>query len=56
MSWEQLIQIKQEAEDIAREELAEKANPSQCPRCTGELESGPSGQLHCRYDGWTQNC
>lgn len=57
MSWDQLRDILAENREIAREADAERANPTKCPRCTGEIEEGPAGEgLHCRFDGWRQHC
>lgn len=52
MSWEQLLSIGREAADIAREEKARA--PQACPNDGEPLTTGPDGQLHCRFDGWSE--
>jgi len=54
MAWEQLLEIIEVNRQYLEDERAEKANPTQCPVCTGELVEGPTGGLHCRFDGWDQ--
>ncbi len=49
MSWEQLIGVIEEAE-----QLAEPEPLIDCPECGITLESGPSGPF-CRFDGWSEN-
>lgn len=53
MSWEQLSSILAEARDQAEREQV--APPVDCPVCATPLESGPDGDLHCRWDGWTSS-
>lgn len=56
MSWRQLIDILEENRELKRQADADLANPTKCPRCTGELEDGPESEgLHCRFDGWRQH-
>lgn len=50
MAWEQLIDIYREAADERRAHLG--APPQACPNDGEPLEQGPSGVLHCRFDGW----
>lgn len=49
MSWEQLLAIYETAAD---QEAADATAPVACPNDGEPLESGPSGELHCRFDGW----
>lgn len=58
MSWEQLFDIYQQNLSFYQDERDEKANPTFCPVCRGELVEGLNGGLGCRFDGWRQfnNC
>lgn len=49
MSWETLIAIKREAEELDRRK---DDPPTACPNDGEPLESGPDGTLHCRFDGF----
>lgn len=51
MSWEQLLDIAREATDLAEAEQSQP--PKACPNDGEPLETGPSGVLHCSFDGWT---
>lgn len=51
MSWEQLLAIKEEARQIAKED--ELQDPVACPNDGEPLVTGPDGKLFCRWDGWT---
>lgn len=51
MSWEQLLSIYREAADELRAELTRP--PLACPNDGESLTSGPNGELHCRFDGYT---
>lgn len=50
MSWNQLLDIAQEARQYRDEELA--AGPVACPN-DGEPLEEVDGVLHCKFDGWT---
>ena len=52
MSWEQLLSIKQEAIEAAREDERNTAAPVACPNDGEPLKTGPGGQLECPFDGW----
>jgi hypothetical protein len=54
MSWEQLLAIKQEAEQEA--ELRASQPPQACPNDGEPLREGPDGVLFCRFDGWKWSC
>jgi hypothetical protein len=51
MSWEQMLEIlavnSQEYEDYMSQP------PVACPNDGWPLESGPDGELHCKFDGYT---
>lgn len=51
MSWDQYRDIRdnaiQEAQALAAQE------PTNCPNDGTQLDSGPDGELHCPFDGWT---
>lgn len=49
MSWEQLLSIRAEQIDAARD--ADRP-PAACPNDGEPLVSGPRGQLYCPFDGW----
>lgn len=51
MSWEQLLAMKAEAAEIAREEATKV--PVECPNDYTTLVEGPGGTLHCPWDGWS---
>lgn len=51
MSWQQLADILAEA--AAEQEAERSAPPVACPNDGEPLETGPRGELHCRFDGWT---
>lgn len=51
MSWEELSAIWREAGEIAEAERSRP--PVDCPNGGEPLETGPTGVLHCRFDGWT---
>lgn len=50
MAWEQLIDIRREAVDLARQEASRL--PQACPNDGEPLLTGPDGKLFCPYDGW----
>jgi hypothetical protein len=50
MSWEQLLLIRQEAEELARDEIT--APPSACPNDGEPLRTGPAGELFCPWGDW----
>jgi hypothetical protein len=50
VSWEQLLDVQREAALLAATEAARP--PSACPNDGEPLESGPSGELHCPWDGY----
>jgi hypothetical protein len=50
MSWDQLLSIIQNARQ--EDELQRTRIPAACPNDGEVLESGPNGELHCRFDGW----
>jgi len=52
MSWEQLLSIRAEQIEAARD--AEKP-PVACPNDGEPLQTGPHGQLWCPFDGWKPN-
>lgn len=50
MSWDQLVDIRREAiEDRA---ATRDQAPTSCPRDGELLETGPAGELFCRFDGY----
>lgn len=49
VSWEQLISIKQEAREIAKEEREKP--PAECPN-DGEPLIFARGVWHCKFDGY----
>lgn len=49
MSWEQLLAIREEQIELIREA---EADPVACPNDGEPLQSGPDGQLFCKFDGW----
>lgn len=51
MSFQQLLDIYRAAADDARQQQAQP--PQACPNDGTPLESGPSGILHCPFDGYT---
>lgn len=53
MGWEQLLSIYQEAKQIQEEDALR--DPVACPNDGTILETGPDGQLFCRFDGWRPN-
>lgn len=55
MSWEQLLDITREAEELAQDERARP--PEACPNDGEPLTQAPDGGLHCRFDGyrWPQD-
>jgi uncharacterized Zn finger protein (UPF0148 family) len=50
MSWQQLADIYREATDPHRQDRT--APLTACPRCGEPLNTGPTGDLHCPFDGW----
>jgi hypothetical protein len=50
VSWEQLADIAREAAAYRAEE--ESQPPAACPNDGEPLETGPRGELHCRWDGF----
>jgi hypothetical protein len=51
MSWDEwLQQVRQNKEE--RERMP--ARPVACPTDGTPLETGPRGELHCRWCGWTR--
>lgn len=50
MSWEKLLDIRNAAVQEAAERVSEP--PAACPNDGEPLETGPNGELHCRFDGW----
>lgn len=50
MSWEQMLNIVQEARDIDAAELAKV--PAECPNDYTALVDAGNGILHCPWDGW----
>lgn len=50
MSWEQLLSIWEQNEAEQRDIAA--SAPVDCPNDGMALQSGPDGELHCRFDGW----
>lgn len=51
MSWEQLLDILAEDAQLAHAEA--NSPPTSCPNDGHPLETGPNGELHCVFDGWT---
>jgi len=49
MSWEQLLSIRAEQIEAARESTAP---PVACPNDGEPLQAGPHGELFCPFDGW----
>lgn len=50
MSWEQLQSIIESAR--RDRELDDATAPVACPNDGEPLETGPGGELHCKFDGW----
>ena len=50
MSWEQLAEIL--AENAAEVARSRSEPPVACPRDGEPLETGPNGELHCKFDGY----
>lgn len=50
MSWYQLLSILKSGAQVERQ--FREMRPAACPNDGEPLESGPNGELHCRYDGW----
>lgn len=50
MGWEQLAGMYQRAKQLDAEE--ESTAPVDCPNDGTTLETGPHGELHCKFDGW----
>lgn len=50
MSWEQYLAIMNQARREAEQEAM--LPPAACPNDGEPLETGPQGELHCRFDGW----
>lgn len=53
MSWDQLLAIGRD--NAAERRLERREPPVACPNDGEPLESGPRGELHCRFDGWIWN-
>ncbi|HEX6968895.1 MAG TPA: hypothetical protein VF174_08835 [Micromonosporaceae bacterium] len=50
MSWYGLLAILRESRDEIRQEL--QRPPEACPNDGEPLDAGPSGSLHCPFDGY----
>lgn len=50
MSWEQWLNILDEARERARQERT--TPPSACPEDGTPLQAAPDGSLKCRFCGW----
>lgn len=50
MSWEQLVQIYHENDEVARANFSQP--PVDCPNDGTVLQAGPDGVLFCPFDGW----
>lgn len=48
--WYGLLALEQEMRDTIAEERSRE--PVACPLCGEPLQSGPRGELHCRFDGF----
>ena len=53
MSFNQLLDLFKRATQEQQELKAQP--PVACPNDGEPLETGPRGELHCRFDGWTWN-
>lgn len=53
MSWQQLLDIIEEAKDMKRQEA--QTPPTACPIDGEPLSTGPSGQLFCKFCGLRVN-
>ncbi len=51
-SWDSLVAVIEAGRQYAREDAARE--PVACPNDGTLLESGPNGELFCRFDGWRQ--
>lgn len=51
MSWDQLAAIYREQREEEQRET--RKPPVACPKDGIPLETGPRGELHCRFCGWT---
>lgn len=50
MSWESLLSILRDAADDIDGQLAQP--PVACPNDGEPLQTGPNGELFCKFDGW----
>lgn len=51
MGFQDLLQILREQREEVEQERSQR--PSACPNDGTPLETGPNGELHCPFDGWT---
>jgi len=50
MSWQQLLDIYRQQEENARAEP--ELRRQACPHCGTPYETGPDGELFCKWDGF----
>lgn len=54
MSWNDLISIYQEGQELKDQEIAQ--GPIACPNDGEPLIEGPDGKLFCKFDGYRPDC
>ena len=52
MSWEQLLAIQQEWDEIVQQAEEERSHPKACPNDGEPMREGPHGELYCVFDGY----